>query len=177
MKCLSQCLLQFLETSQDKTLVGEKAHTRPNRRNLSLTQRHWRLQENESISSTTAHKFESAYRPKIHEWRTAISRRRSPKETRISEILSAQHFSDLLKRDFTVESKNKKWAVDFTYLYLKDGSLHYNCTIIDLYDRSVVASVTDSKMMTSLAVRTLKEAVSRQKDKLSRLILHSDQGS
>ena len=44
-------------------------------------------------------------------------------------------------------------ATDFTYLYLSDGSLHYNCSIIDLYDRSVVASLTDSKMTASLAIR------------------------
>ena len=68
-------------------------------------------------------------------------------------------------------------ATDFTYLYLSDGSLHYNCSIIDLYDRSVVASLTDSKMTASLAIRTLKNALRRQPKSLSGLILHSDQGA
>ena len=104
----------------------------------------------------------------------AVVRRKKPAYQKSS---GHKVFPDLLQRDFTAESKNKKWATDFTYLYLKDGSVHYNCTIIDLYDRSVVASITDSKMTTSLAVRTLKEALSRQKGKLSGLILHSDQGS
>ena len=54
-------------------------------------------------------------------------------------------FPDLLRRNFSAERKNTKWATDFTYLYLSDGSLHYNCSIIDLYDRSVVASLTDSR--------------------------------
>ena len=86
-------------------------------------------------------------------------------------------FPDLLRRNFSAERKNTKWATDFTYLYLSDGSLHYNCSIIDLYDRSVVASLTDSKMTASLAIRTLKDALRRQPKKLSGLILHSDQGA
>lgn len=104
----------------------------------------------------------------------AVVRRKKPAYQK-----SSPHkiFPDLLQRDFMTEGKNKKWATDFTYLYLADGSLHYNCTIIDLYDRSVVASITDNKMTTSLAVRTLKEAIRRQKCKLTGLILHSDQGS
>lgn len=104
----------------------------------------------------------------------AVVRRKKPAYQK-----SSPHkiFPYLLQRDFTTEGKNKKWATDFTYLYLADGSLHYNCTIIDLYDRSVVASITDNKMTTSLAVRTLKEAIRRQKCKLTGLILHSDQGS
>ena len=86
-------------------------------------------------------------------------------------------FPDLLRRNFTAERKNTKWATDFTYLYLSDGSLHYNCSIIDLYDRSVVFSLTDSKMTASLAIRTLKDALRRQPKKISGLILHSDQGA
>ena len=78
-------------------------------------------------------------------------------------------FPDLLRRNFTAERKNTKWATDFTYLYLSDGSLHYNCSIIDLYDRSVVASLTDSKMTASLAIRTLKDALRRQPKKISRI--------
>ena len=39
-------------------------------------------------------------------------------------------------------SQNQIWCTDFTYVYLSNGSVRYNCTIIDLYDRSVVASET-----------------------------------
>ena len=104
-----------------------------------LAQRYRRLQKNEGISSTAAHQFESADCSQIYEWR-AVVRRKKPLYRK-----SSPHkiFPDLLQRDFTAESKNKKWATDFTYLYLADGSFHYNCTIIDLYDRSVVASITD----------------------------------
>ena len=55
--------------------------------------------------------------------------------------------------------------------------MHYNCSIIDLYDRSVVSSLTDSKITASLAIRTLKDALRRQPKKISGLILHSDQGA
>lgn len=33
---------------------------------------------------------------------------------------------------------NQKWCTEFTYLFLTDGSKRYNCTIIDLHDRSVI---------------------------------------
>jgi len=49
-------------------------------------------------------------------------------------------FPNLLNRHFEVAERNKVWCTDFTYLFLSNGALRYNCTIIDLYDRSVVAS-------------------------------------
>lgn len=85
-------------------------------------------------------------------------------------------FPDLLQRNFYAQSKNQKWAIDFTYLPLSN-EMHYNCTIIDLFDRSVVATLTDSKMTSDLAIRTLKTALNRQRGNLVGLILHSDQGS
>ena len=33
----------------------------------------------------------------------------------------------------------KKWCTDFTYLFLKNHDVRYNCSIIDLHDRSVIA--------------------------------------
>ena len=55
--------------------------------------------------------------------------------------------------------------------------MRYNCTIIDLHDRSVVASITDRKITSDLAVRTLKKAIASQSEIKGVLILHSDQGS
>ena len=52
-------------------------------------------------------------------------------------------FENLLQQNFNADTPNSKWATDFTYLFLKDGSLRYNCAVIDLHDRSVVASVSD----------------------------------
>lgn len=46
-------------------------------------------------------------------------------------------------QDFTAEKPNQKWCTDFTYLFLKNHEVRYNCTILDLYDRSVIASIMD----------------------------------
>ena len=44
-------------------------------------------------------------------------------------------------QDFKADDINQKWCTDFTYLALVNGDKRYNCSIIDLYDRSIVASV------------------------------------
>ncbi len=67
--------------------------------------------------------------------------------------------------------------MDFTYLFLKNGNVRYNCTIIDLCDRSVVSSITDRNIISDLAVRTLQKALNSQPAVTEELILHSDQGS
>lgn len=85
-------------------------------------------------------------------------------------------FENKLKQDFTAEKPNQKWCTDFTYLFLKNGDVRYNCTIIDLYDRSVVASVTDRHITSDLAVRTLQKALDSQPTIKGGLVLHSDQG-
>lgn len=86
-------------------------------------------------------------------------------------------FKNLLKQKFFAKKKNRKWCTDFTYLYLKNGEVRYNCTIIDLHDRSVVASITDRNITADLAIRTLKKALLSQDLTTTNLILHSDQGS
>ena len=86
-------------------------------------------------------------------------------------------FENLIKQDFKSDGRNKKWATDFTYLYLSKGEVRYNCAIIDLYDRSLVASITDRNMTGSLAVRTLEKAIKNQNPKPGSIILHSDRGS
>jgi len=86
-------------------------------------------------------------------------------------------FPNLLEQDFTADKSNQKWCTDFTYLFLKDGRKRYNCSIIDLYDRSVIASMNGKEMTSELAINTLKKALSAQPAKKNGLILHSDQGS
>ena len=55
--------------------------------------------------------------------------------------------------------------------------MRYNCTIIDLHDRSVIASITDSHITSELAIRTLQKALASQPQIKGDLILHSDQGT
>ncbi len=86
-------------------------------------------------------------------------------------------FPNLLKQNFHSQSKNSIWCTDFTYLFLTNGSKRYNCSIIDIYDRSVIASLNGNKMTGELAVRTLKKALSSQPKINKKLILHSNQGA
>lgn len=85
-------------------------------------------------------------------------------------------FDNMLKQDFKVEEANKKWCTDFTYLYLSDGAKRYNCSILDLYDKSIVSTLNSNRMDANLAIETLKLALSRNLVS-KEIILHSDQGS
>lgn len=87
-------------------------------------------------------------------------------------------FENRLGQDFTAERPNRKWCTDFTYLFLGNGEARYNCSIIDLYDRSIVASITDRSITSGLAIRTLKKALEAQPEaERQGILLHSDQGS
>ena len=86
-------------------------------------------------------------------------------------------FVNRLNQDFHADKPNQKWCTDFTYLFLKNGDVRYNCTILDLHDRSVVASITDRHITSDLAIRTLQKALESQRPANGSLILHSDQAS
>ena len=104
----------------------------------------------------------------------AIVRRKKPN---YQKGTAHKVFDNLLNQDFQAEQTNQKWATDFTYIFLKDGSVRYNCSVIDLHDRSVVSSITDRNITSNLAIRTVKKALKSQTTVSRNLILHSDQGS
>ncbi len=83
-------------------------------------------------------------------------------------------FPNVLEQDFSCDEINTKWCVDFTYLFLENRGKRYNCTILDLHDRSVIASITDRRITADLAVRTLRKAIESQSKIKGVLILHSD---
>ncbi len=85
-------------------------------------------------------------------------------------------FDNLVSRQFSASAPNKVWCTDFTYLTLKGGHKRYNCSILDLYDRSIVASSNSKWIDSSLAIETLEMAIKANKID-GDLILHSDQGS
>lgn len=93
-------------------------------------------------------------------------------------VYGAKHnlYDNLLKQNFTASAPNQKWCTDFTYLKLSDGRKRYNCSIIDLYDRSIVATLNGKSITASLAINTVKIALVRSNIS-GGLILHSDQGS
>ena len=122
------------------------------------------------ISNLTVHKYMNTDLGLF-----SIVRRKKPsyKKCDVNEV-----FPNLLQQKFNVEKLNTAWCTDFTYLALTDGSMRYNCTIIDLFDRSVVASVTGKNITSQLAAETLSIALNRQpKLSVKGVILHSDQGS
>lgn len=121
------------------------------------------------LSKTTIHKYMNK---ELH--LHCICRRRRPgyKKGNAHKI-----FPNLLKQNFVAEKANQVWCTDFTYIFLTNGAIRYNCTIIDLHDRSVVASETDKWITSDLAIKTLEKALNSQKHKPTNLILHSDQGS
>ena len=122
------------------------------------------------ISNTTAHKYMNTYLALF-----SIVRRKKPgyKKGDANEV-----FPNLLQQKFYAPKPNKIWCTDFTYLTLTDGSMRYNCTIIDLFDRSVVASVTGKNITSQLAAETLGIALNSQpRLAVKGIILHSDQVS
>ncbi len=120
-------------------------------------------------SSTTIHKYMNN-EMKLY----SIVR---PKKPKYKYCEAHKIFENKLKQDFTAAKINQKWCTDFTYLFLSNRDVRYNCTIIDLYDRSVIASITDKNITSDLAIRTLKKALESQPKINGELILHSDQGS
>ena len=81
---------------------------------------------------------------------------------------------NLLNHNFTTDALNKVWDTDVTYLIFK-GSITYLSTIIDLYDRKVVAYKISKCNDNKLFMDTLNDALNKRKD-VSGLILHSNQG-
>ena len=81
---------------------------------------------------------------------------------------------NLLNRNFTTDAPNKVWDTDVTYLIFK-GSRAYLSTIIDLYDRKVIAYKISKRNDKKLVIDTLNVAISKRKN-VHRLIIHSDQG-
>ena len=81
---------------------------------------------------------------------------------------------NLLNRQFKTETKNKVWDTDVTYLIL-NGSRAYLSTIIDLFDRHVIAYKISKRNDNKLVIDTLNEALTKEKD-VHGLIIHSDQG-
>ena len=81
---------------------------------------------------------------------------------------------NLVKRKFNPDKENKIWTTDITYLIF-NGKRAYLSTILDLYDRKIVAYKISKFNDMKLVLDTLNEAIAKRKD-VHGLILHSDQG-
>jgi transposase InsO family protein len=81
---------------------------------------------------------------------------------------------NLVKRKFNVNKENKIWTTDITYLIFK-GKRAYLSTVLDLYDRKIVAYKISKFNDLNIVIDTLNEAIAKRKD-VHGLIIHSDQG-
>ena len=81
---------------------------------------------------------------------------------------------NLVKRKFNVDRENKIWTTDITYLIF-NGKRAYLSTILDLYDRKIVAYKISKFNDLKLVIDTINEAIDKRKD-VHGLIIHSDQG-
>ena len=81
---------------------------------------------------------------------------------------------NLLNRKFYTSKENQVWVTDITYLIFKDKRL-YLSTILDLYDRKVVAYKISKFNNNELVMDTLNEAIAKRKNVYG-TIIHSDQG-
>ncbi len=68
------------------------------------------------------------------------------------------------------------WCIDFTYIHLESGEMRYNCSILDLHRRKIVASVNGTEITARLAIQALEKAIIGNQPPKG-LIVHSDQGS
>ena len=108
-----------------------------------------------SLSKTTLHKYMNREMG-LH---AAIMRKKPSYVREVKE----QIFPNLLKQKFQAEAPNLVWCTDFTYIMLANGKMRYNCTIIDLYDRSVISSLNSEHINTELAKAAIEKALVSEK--------------
>ena len=123
-----------------------------------------------SLSKTTVHKYMNQILG-LH----AIVMRKKPSYMRGTKN---KIFPNLLKQNFHCTKPNLIWCMDFPYIRMGNGKMRYNCSIIDLYDRSVIATLNSDYINTELAKATLQKALIAENpaEGLILQILHSDQG-
>lgn len=81
---------------------------------------------------------------------------------------------DLIKRKFNIDTPNKIWTTDITYLIFGNKRA-YLSTIIDLHDRKVVSYKISNRNDNKIVIDTLNDAIKKRQD-VKGLIIHSDQG-
>ena len=82
---------------------------------------------------------------------------------------------NLLNQNFKVDSANKFWVQDITYIHTNEGWL-YVSAVLDLYSRKIIGLGMSEKIDTDLVIKSLNQAVIHRK-KPANLILHSDRGT
>ena len=81
---------------------------------------------------------------------------------------------NLLGRDFTAASPNRKWAADITYIATKKGWL-YLAVVMDLFSRRIVGWSMSKHIDSQLVQSAMKMAIMHRNPERG-LIHHSDRG-
>lgn len=100
--------------------------------------------------------------PTMHKYMNRILGMRSTARKRRPDYKKGEQHKkvpNIVNREFTAASRNRVRLTDFTYIALKDGSIGYSCTILDLYSREVIATRTGRRIDTLLAIGTLEDAL------------------
>lgn len=82
---------------------------------------------------------------------------------------------NLLNQNFNVNSPNKVWVSDITYISTYEGWL-YLAVVLDLYSRKVVGWSMSNRMTSQIVIDSLNHAIMDRKPETG-LIFHSDRGS
>lgn len=92
---------------------------------------------------------------------------------------AAVPFPDLLRRDFTAVAPNQKWVGDITEIPTLCGRKLYLATVIDLYSRRLLGSVTGLSPNAQLCKDAIIMAVAARggRDQITGVIFHTDRGS
>jgi transposase InsO family protein len=106
-------------------------------------------------------------------------RRGRPVRTTVADR-NAARAPDLLQRDFTAPTPNRRWVADFTYVRTWSGFV-YVCFVIDCYSRAIVGWHAATAKTTPLVTTSLRMALWRR-DRAGHpaadgLTFHSDAGS
>lgn len=83
--------------------------------------------------------------------------------------------ANTLDRQFTVESPNRVWAGDLTYVWTTEGWL-YLAVLLDLYSRRVIGWAMGHRLTVDLAEQALTMALANRTPTAG-LLHHSDRGS
>ena len=86
----------------------------------------------------------------------------------------AQKADNLIARDFTADSPNRKWLTDITQIPCRDGKL-YIAPVLDCYNGEIVGLAMDDNMKKELCIKAFESACRSQS--AAGMILHSDRGS
>ncbi|MCC7447410.1 MAG: hypothetical protein IT324_08350 [Anaerolineae bacterium] len=66
--------------------------------------------------------------------------------------------ANILQRDFTTDSPNRKWLADISYIDTDEGDLYW-ASLEDVYSRKIVGWAMDEGMETALVEQALQMAL------------------